>query len=235
MPIPVRAGLRALTERWALPQRCLFCGDSSHTDGLCAACRVDLPGREAARCPICANLSPERLPCGECLAQAPAFAHVTVAASYLFPIDAAIQKLKYGGDLAVAAVLAGLLAESVRREPAPDLVLPLPMARLRLRERGFNQAAELAAALSMQLRLRLASNLCQRTRHTPPQAALPWSERRGNIHGAFDCREDLAGARIAVVDDVLTTGTTLNEVARVLLRAGASEVVGWVVARTEKS
>ena len=229
-----RAGLRALVERWALPQRCLFCGDFGHADGICAGCRGDLPGSTAARCPVCANLSAQRQVCGECLAQAPDFSRVSVAVSYLFPVDAAIQRLKYGGDLAVVAPLAALLAERVREEPPPDLVLALPMAPPRLRERGFNQASELASALSMRLGVTLAPDLCRRTRHTPPQAALPWGERHRNIRGAFEYTGDLAGARVAVVDDVLTTGATLNELARVLLRAGAGEVVGWVVARTER-
>jgi ComF family protein len=122
----------------------------------------------------------------------------------------------------------------VRTEPPPDLVLAMPMAPPRLRERGFNQALELARSLCARLGLKVVPEVCRRTRHGPPQTALPWDERRRNIRGAFECEGNLDGVRVAVVDDVLTTGATLNELAGVLLQAGAAEVVGWVVARTEK-
>ncbi len=231
-----RAGgvLRAVAERWALPQRCLFCGGSNPHEGICAGCRQDLPGSRALRCPSCGNLSEAGQICGECLARPPRFSRLRAAVSYRFPVDGAIQRLKYGADLSAVAPLAALLAERLDREPRPDLLLAMPMAPQRLRERGFNQAQELAGALSKRLGLKLAPQLCRRTRHTAPQAALPWAERRRNIRGAFECGTDLAGARVAVVDDVLTTGATLDELAGVLLGRGAAEVWGWVVARTER-
>jgi ComF family protein len=159
---------------------------------------------------------------------------VSVAASYRFPVDGAIQRLKYAAHLAVVEPLAALLAERVVQEVQPDLIVAMPMAPQRLRERGFNQAQELARALAQRLHLTLAAELCRRTRHTPPQAALPWAQRRRNIRGVFACDTDLAGARLAVVDDVLTTGATLDELAGVLLTRGAADVRGWVIARTEK-
>lgn len=229
-----RGVLRAVAERCALPQRCLFCGAADPREGICGGCREDLPGSRAARCPACGNLSPAGEICGECLAQPPRFSRVSVAVSYRFPVDGAIQRLKYGADLNAVEPLAALLAERVDQEPRPDLVLAMPMAPQRLRERGFNQAQELARALSERLSLKLAPQLCRRTRHTAPQAALPWAERRRNIRGAFECEIDLAGAQVAVVDDVLTTGATLDELAGVLLGRGAAQVWGWVVARTER-
>jgi ComF family protein len=229
-----RSVIRALAERWALPQRCLFCGAADPWEGVCDPCREDLPGRRAARCPTCGNLSAAGKICGECLAQPPRFSRLSVAVSYRFPVDGAIQRLKYGADLSTVAPLAALLADHVDRNPRPDLMLAMPMAPQRLRERGFNQAQELARALSERLSLKLAPQLCRRARHTAPQAALPWAERRRNIRGAFECEADLSGAHVAVVDDVLTTGATLDELARVLLGRGATQVWGWVVARTEK-
>jgi predicted amidophosphoribosyltransferase len=104
----------------------------------------------------------------------------------------------------------------------------------RLRERGFNQSLEIARTLAMRLHVPLAAAACQRIRHTPPQAALPLDQRRANIRGAFVCEAELEGARVVIVDDVMTSGATLNELTRVLLRAGAAEVRGWVVARTER-
>ncbi len=217
-----------------LPQRCLFCGATDPQEGICGPCREDLPGRHAARCPGCGNLSPATEICGECLAQPLRFSRLSVAVSYRFPIDGAIQRLKYGADLSTVAPLAALLADRVDREPRPDLTLAMPMAPQRLREGGFNQAQELARALSERLSLKLAPQLCRRTRHTAPQASLPWAERHRNIRGAFECETDLAGAHVAVVDDVVTTGATLDELAHVLLARGAAQVWGWVVARTER-
>jgi len=226
--------LRGGTERLALPQRCLFCAAARPREGMCDECREELPGRFAARCPVCANLSPLREVCGECLAQPPNFARVTTAVSYCFPVDGAILRLKYGAYLPAVRPLTSLLTEQLRDEAAPDLVLAMPMAPQRLRERGFNHAYELALAVSAGLRLSLAPQLCHRVRHSAPQAALPWKERRRNIRGAFACDADLSGARVVIVDDVMTTGATLNELAGVLRARGAAQVEGWVVARTEK-
>jgi ComF family protein len=114
----------------------------------------------------------------------------------------------------------------------PDLVVAMPLTPQRLRSRGFNQALELARAVSRRTGVLLAAHACRRVRDSTPQAALPWKERAKNIRGAFVCDLDLSGKRVAVVDDVMTTGATLNEIARNLRRAGASEVEGWIVART---
>ena len=108
----------------------------------------------------------------------------------------------------------------------------MPLSRKRLRERGFNQALEIAKPLAAALDIELSVDTCLRARHAPPQSALAWAERAKNISGAFVCMQDIAGRSVAVVDDVLTTGATLNEIARVLRSAGASRVVGWVAART---
>jgi len=233
LPVAPR-GLRLFAERWALPQRCLFCGASDPREGICDGCRDDLPGREAMRCPTCGNLSLTGEMCGGCLTRRPRFSGLRVGASYCFPVDGAIQRLKYGADLALVRPLAGLLAERVDGEPRPDLLVAMPMAPQRLRERGFNQAHELARAVSERLSLKLATGLCRRTRHTLPQAALPWAERRRNIHKAFACDANVSGARVAIVDDVLTTGATLDELAAELVACGAAEVWGWVIARAER-
>ena len=117
----------------------------------------------------------------------------------------------------------------------PDCIIPMPLSAQRLRERGFNQSHEIARGLARRLHVQVADAACKRIRHTPPQASLPLDQRRANIRGAFECTMDLDGARVAIVDDVLTSGATLNELARTLLRAGAAEVTGWVLARTERT
>lgn len=113
-----------------------------------------------------------------------------------------------------------------------DLIIPMPMHHARLKERGFNQALELARIISKKTQLRLDYSACQRTRLTPPQASLPLKERIKNIRGVFSCQQDLRGLHIAIVDDVMTTGASLNELAKTLKQAGAAHVECWVIART---
>ncbi len=157
---------------------------------------------------------------------------MVAALAYAFPADALVRSFKYRGSLACARPLAAALADALDAEPYPDLVLPMPLAPGRLRERGFNQSMEIARLVGAQFGLRITANACRRSRESVPQASLPWKERAANVRKAFVCELDLEGKTIAVVDDVLTTGATLNELAATLKRRGAREVVGWIVART---
>jgi len=157
---------------------------------------------------------------------------------YAFPVDRLLQQIKYGGRLALADWAGVVLADAVRRALAqrkphdrPEQIVALPLAERRQRERGFNQAREIAARVAQATALPLATPLA-RISGGPPQAALPWAARRRNVRGAFEAQADVRGARIALVDDVMTTGATLAEAARALGRAGAARVECWVVART---
>jgi ComF family protein len=195
---------------------------------LCDACRAELPRLEGPLCPRCALPSPAGAVCGRCLAEPPAYDATVAALVYDFPADALVHALKFRGELPVAAFLAALLKEML---PAPDtmeILVPVPLSAARLRSRGYNQALEIARHLPG----RIDFSACVRERDAAPQSELPWDERRRNVRGAFACRRPLAGALVAVVDDVMTTGSTLDEVARALKRAGAARVVNWVVART---
>lgn len=141
-----------------------------------------------------------------------------------------IRSLKYHADLSLAPVLGKMLAAAAANDPRPDFLLPIPLHPQKLRERGFNQAHEIAAKVARTLKIPLLA--AKRIRNTPPQTSLNWREREGNIRGAFQCEFDLSGKKVAVIDDVMTTGATQDEMAKVLLARGASEVVAWVVART---
>jgi ComF family protein len=114
----------------------------------------------------------------------------------------------------------------------PDYVIAMPLHPAKLRERGFNQSLLLAATVARELKLELLPHACQRVRDTPPQSALPWKERKKNMRNAFCCDMDLTGKRVALVDDVLTTGASLNALARAVSKRGATEISTWVVART---
>ena len=193
-------------------------------------CEHTLPELPSARCAICAlPLAAGRI-CGACLQDPPNYDIVIAVYAYAFPIDALIQAYKYRGDLTLAKLLAAPLARQVSANV--DAIVPMPLAAARLRERGFNQAQELARHVGRNLHLPVLAGACRKVTDTPPQAALPWKERARNVRGAFVCDGDFSGMRVAVVDDVMTTGATLNELARNLKRAGALHVSGWVVART---
>jgi ComF family protein len=170
--------------------------------------------------------------CGACLSRPPHFDRLVAPFIYTFPVDALIRALKYGGRLNVARLLAGALVPRI--DQSVDLIVPMPLSDVRLRDRGFNQAQEIARHVARARRLRVAASLCRRVRDTPPQAMLPWRERARNVRAAFVCDADLDGLRIAVVDDVATTCATLDEMSRVLKRAGASHVSGWCAARALK-
>ncbi len=173
--------------------------------------------------------------CGVCLKHPPAFHAAHAAFVYAFPMDALIRRCKYAGALELtdlfAQALADSLEDSLARNPRPDLILPMPLHPARLARRGFNQAVEIARRLSGRLDIDWLPEACQRVRDTPPQAGLDLKSRRRNLKGAFTCGQDLAGKRVALVDDVMTSGSSLDELARVVSRAGALEISAWVVAR----
>lgn len=226
--------LRALVAlaRAALPQYCALCCGRSGDALVCTACEAALP-RVVDACPVCALPSQRANVCGACLSDPPPFAATIAACAYAFPVDRLLQALKYGGRLALADWAASALVDAVARrgEGDVDVVAPLPLSVARQRERGFNQAHEIARRACARLRLPLASVLA-RTSGGPPQAMLPWTARGKNVRGAFECASDVRGLRIALVDDVMTTGATLAEASRMLIAAGAVRVDAWVVART---
>lgn len=217
--------------RQRVPQCCWLCGAPTRS-ALCSECEQELPRLPQESCPVCAlPLAGEPSWCGACLKRPPRFERVVAPFAYRFPVDALVHAFKYGGRLALARPLGEALAQAVTQEAA-DAIVPMPLSARRLAERGFNQALELARVVAARTGLPLLREACRKVTDTPPQAALPWKVRAKNVRRAFVCDAELTGLRIAVVDDVLTTGATLEELARVLRRAGAASVAGWVVART---
>jgi ComF family protein len=229
---PVRLWATVARVRAVIAGRCVLCLGREARHGLCDACRSDVPVLDEPRCPVCALPGPGGVPCGHCLRRPPAYDGVCAAGPYVFPFDALVPALKYGGRLAIAPVLGAYLAESVRAESAPDLIVPMPLSPARLHRRGFNQALEIARALPSRCTDRLAPALLERLRDTAPQASLPLEDRGRNVLGAFRCVRPLAGQHVVIVDDVMTTGATLHEAAAALKLEGAASVRGWIVART---
>jgi ComF family protein len=215
-----------------LPQDCQLCGQPNAGDLLCGPCLADLPRLPDPHCPVCALPTPQGEVCGECLRHTPHFDATHAAHAYAFPIDQLVQALKYGHQLALTGLFARLMQTGSAIEA--DLMIPLPLSPARLRERGFNQAVEIARPLARITGLPLVLTGATRVHDTAAQASLPWKERRANVRYAFECSLDLSGKSVIVVDDVMTTGATLDEFARTLKLHGAARVTNWILARTLK-
>jgi len=170
--------------------------------------------------------------CGQCLAHPPAFSRTLAVFSYTFPLDKLVQAMKYGKQLALAHAFAKKLLQRIDRKNLPDCLIAMPLHPAKLRERGFNQSLLLARPIARELKLDLLTGSCRRVRDTPPQSSLPWKERKKNVHNAFCCDKDLSGKSVALVDDVLTSGASLNALSMAVQESGAREVTAWVIART---
>lgn len=230
-----------------LPSVCALCGDGC--DGVvCAGCRAAyvLPRTRCARCanPLPAtpaNVGPglrrDDVVCGACLSDAPAFDATVAAADYAAPLDQLVLQLKFGARLALAPWFARMLRDAVLAHPGlplPDLLCPVPLGSGRLAERGFNQALEIARPLAGALGVALHPRLAARTLETVAQSGVAPAQRRRNVRGAFAVTDPdlVVGRHVGLVDDVMTSGHTLGELAATLKRFGAARVTNLVFART---
>lgn len=225
-------GFSAL-HRWLLPWRCLLCGDAGANGmDVCVDCAAELP-RNTPCCQRCALPLPVSASlCGRCQRKAPPWDAAWAPFRYAWPLDRLETRFKFGRDLAAGRVLATMWQREPQPQALPQLILPVPLHHRRLRERGYNQALELARPLARSLHLPCRHDVLQRVRHTNAQTGLDAVERHRNLRDAFALREsESLPAHIAVLDDVFTTGTTLAECARVLKRAGVVRVDVWALAR----
>jgi ComF family protein len=242
---------RAARLRFLIPSSCALCGLHAR-ETLCEGCRRQFFTPAGARCPVCAMPLPHdectagTVPrCGDCLRSPPAFDATIVAADYGAPLDQLVLALKFGGKLALAPLFAHMLADALLRRPAPRfraeaslpaLLTGVPLSARRLQARGFNQSLEIARPLARLAGIALAPRLLIRIRDTRPQSQLTPPQRRGNVAGAFEVAPQYArgitGLHIGVIDDVITTGQTLNEIAATLKRRGAARVTNLAFART---
>ena len=227
--------LAALGQRLGLallPARCLVCReDGSLGQDLCVACRAALPFNRVA-CARCALPLPAAGMCGACLHAPPPFTASRAALVYRFPADRLLPRFKFHGDLAAGRLLSQLMAQAFADAPRPQALVPVPLHPSRLRQRGYDQALELARPLARALGLPLRDDLLRRVRATSPQSELDAASRRHNVRSAFAARNPGAlPGHVALVDDVMTTGATLAECTRALLRAGVARVDVWVAAR----
>lgn len=223
---------RSITD-WLLPRRCLLCDAPAGAANLCDACRLDLP-RLAQVCPRCAMPVSSPGLCAVCVADPPSFDAALAPLEYTGAARYLLTRFKFHGGLAHGVPLVRLMIELALARPVserPEALLPVPIHAHRLRERGFNQALELARPVARALGIPLLSDALARKRSTPPQMSLSESARRANVRGAFELRA-IVPARVALVDDVLTTGATAAELARVLKRHGCERVEIWCACRS---
>jgi ComF family protein len=234
------APTRPLSLPWRLPSPCGVCGSWCRPGGLCGHC-VARFASTTARCTRCALRVPDAQQlCGGCLQRPPRFARSLAAFDYHFPWDDVIAQFKFREGLGWAPALARQLAHAVAGDaPAIDLITAVPLSESRLRQRGYNQAWEIARRLAPMLARPARHDLLHRLRDTPQQTRLDRGQREANLRGAFmpggaTARAAVHGRCIALVDDVLTTGATAEEASAALLEAGACAVHVWVLARTER-
>lgn len=219
-------------------------GAADPTLPLCPECRVLLAPFAGPRCPLCgfpfSGLPPEAttnasVPCGACLTTPPPWRALASHGLYTGPLRELILRFKFGGELALSRLLAAWLENAASCLPSPDAVLGMPQHPAHLRRRGFNQAHELARALHAATGIPFRPGLLIRRRDNAPQASLNARQRAANVRGVFGVGAPVAGMRLWLVDDVMTTGSTLREAAQTLLDAGAHEVCVLAVARTPRA
>ncbi|WP_293235152.1 ComF family protein [Paludibacterium sp.] len=214
-------------------QSCVLCGSRAARQGLCAPCQADLPVLPRPACATCAQPLREPGLCGRCLRHPPAFDAIHVPYVFCYPISALVHAFKYGRQLELAGILGDLLATAaVDAGLRYDVVIAVPLSKERLAERGFNQSIELARALVGIIADRSSPGLCWRKCNTTPQAGLGPRQRRRNVRHAFCVETRLDGLSVAVVDDVITTGATLDSLSLELKKQGAKRVEGWALCRT---
>lgn len=231
-----------------LPGHCLLCSANSHGQSLCPHCTLALTTikQPCRRCALPLLGCEKTTLCGACLKIAPHFSRCIAPFPYASPIKQLITGLKHHQQLAYGRLLGELLAKTINAAYSsgqfPQMIVPVPLHHSRLRERGFNQSHEIAKYLRRQLprkdRMPINQQIMQRSSATANQQGLSATERKQNLRGAFQLFQNhqssdkIAGKHIALLDDVVTTASTVEEISRVLLQAGAKEVHVWAIART---
>lgn len=224
---------RSFADRW-LPRGCALCDATlgAAEDGLCEPCARALPGRLSTRCPRC-GIAAGATHCGACRRTPPPFERTFVLADYAPPIDRLVHALKFGGELALAGALGARMAPLLQASGwQADALVPVPLGAARIATRGFNQSAAIAHGIGRRLGLPVRTGLLARIRETPAQSTLALAERRGNLADAFSASPAAAGLRLVLIDDVMTSGSTLEAAAAALEAAGAGPVAALVAART---
>ena len=226
------------TLQWMTPPCCLLCHDQpdSRSD-LCRDCWQRLPFILDPQCLSCARALTRPGICGQCQQRPAGYDSAIAPLAYEDPVNEMLCALKYHQHLSFARPLAGVMVDAVitQRQKRPDILCAVPMTSRALRKRGLNQSIFIARFISRGLGIPLCAALLKKIRHTDQQSALSAKNRQNNLVGAFACRQRLDGRHVALIDDILTTGATANEISKILKAAGAVQVDLWACARTARS
>lgn len=232
-PVLERTANRILAGR-----SCVFCGLKS-IQSICDCCQ-DAIKPKTNNCYQCGKGITTNIPkqkCGDCLKQPKAYNRLISACHYDFPVNRAISQFKFNRQLHLGKALSDLLADTIlmayasNDEPLPELILPIPLHQKRLAERSFNQSQLTAKQVAQKLQIPIANNLLRRIKNTPHQIGLKAIERRKNLKNAFDLKQELP-KHIALIDDVVTTGTTITEASKLCLKHGVEKIDIWCLAKT---
>ena len=224
-------------KNWILPYSCLLCNNASDEDrDLCGACASELPWLQQA-CDRCGISLPENQTCGDCLTHTPPYNRTLALWSYEQPIDHFITQFKFQHRLVFSRLLASMLIQKIQKEyevsDLPEYIIPVPLHPDRLKERGFNQALEIAKPIAAQLKLKIDTTHCVRSKATAAQSTLlTTDDRRKNIKNAFTVNPLFQTKHVAIIDDVVTTGHTVRELSKSLKQIGIQKIDIWCCART---
>lgn len=218
--------------RLLAPERCVWCGSADAAEGACEGCKAELPWNRVA-CPSCAQPMPVIATCAKCLRRPPAFDSAWTAFIHIELVRRGVHRLKYGAQFEQSRVLGTLMGRQAasRGAPLPDLLIPVPLPRRRMFQRGYNQAQELARAVSRACGTPIDAGAAVLVRSPGDQIGQTAAQRRRNLRGAFRIERNLQGRHVALIDDVMTTGATLDALARAARRSGAAKVEAWALAR----
>lgn len=227
--------------QWLLPATCVLCSENIQSEiDLCTACENDLPKIKQAcyRCgfPLNTILSEQNL-CGVCLQKPPPFDHTLALCRYEEPIITFINLLKFSGQLKYAKILNQLFINYLQSNNQylmhlPECIIPVPLHAQRLKERGFNQALELCRNVATHFDIPILPNICQRSHATISQSLIAAKERRNNMKNAFVITQSFNAKHIAIIDDVVTTGSTVTELSHLFKNHGVEQIDIWCYAKT---
>lgn len=233
--------LRTGFMRLFLPHTCILCAEhAEQSRDLCVACEKELPWADLAckQCGLRLSAATTSELCGQCQQHPPAFDRVFSLCDYIEPMDRIIAAAKFHQQLVYTRLLGELLTERAcqrwyKNQALPDLILPVPLHASRLKERGYNQSLEIAKVVALKLNIPLGKDYCERQKATAAQSSLAHAERSHNVKNAFVLKKPLNLQHVAIVDDIITTGHTVDELSKILRAAGVQQIDVWCCARTQ--
>ena len=214
---------------------CVLCNDLAKEISLCDACRQDLPKIHSScyQCGLPFEEQVEETLCGQCQQSLPSIDYLISSLAYDYPVDYLVSQLKFNRNLVYAKILSKLLLDTLQSQQYehPELIIPVPLHKKRLRKRGFNQALEIARPIAKTFNIPIEKHAIRRVKQTEAQSLLNATERKKNLHHSFSLTKSITAKHVVIIDDVVTTGATVFELADLLKKSGVEKVGVWTIAR----